>query len=30
MADKDPKYCWHQIKPVYKIAREELEAWRED
>lgn len=29
-ASLEMEYCWHQIKPVYKIEQEELEAWRED
>ena len=23
------EYCWQQIKPVYKIEKEELEGWME-
>lgn len=29
-AGLEMEYCWHQIKPVYKIAEEEIEAWMED
>lgn len=29
VANLEMEYCWHQIKPVYKIEEEELEAWRE-
>lgn len=29
-AGLEKEYCWHQIKPVYKIAEEEIEAWMED
>lgn len=30
MADKDPKYCRYQRKPVYRIEEEQLEAWMKD
>lgn len=29
-ANLEMEYCWHQIKPVCRIAEEELEGWMED
>lgn len=29
-ASLEMEYCWHQIKPVYKISAEELEGWMRD
>lgn len=29
-AGLEMEYCWHQIKPVYKIAEEEIEGWMTD
>ena len=29
-ASLEMEYCWHQIKPVYKISTEELEGWMRD
>lgn len=29
-ASLEMEYCWHQIKPVYKIEQEELEGWLRD
>ena len=29
-ANLEMEYCWHQIKPVYKIEDEELEGWMRD
>lgn len=28
-ASLEMEYCWHQIKPAYKIQQEELEGWME-
>lgn len=30
VANLEMEYCWHQIKPVYKIEEDELEGWMED
>ena len=30
MAGKNLKYCRYQIKPVYRIEEEQLEAWMKD
>lgn len=29
-ANLEMEYCWHQIKPVYKIAQDELVGWMEE
>ena len=29
-ANLEMEYCWHQIKPVYKISTGELEGWMRD
>lgn len=29
-ANLEMEYCWHQIKPVYKIEQEELAGWLEN
>lgn len=29
-ASLEMEYCWHQIKPTYQIAEEEIEEWMED
>lgn len=30
VANLEMEYCWHQIKPVYRISEDEIEGWMTD